>query len=163
MNLKVLEALAQAAASSYDGALDEKGEPIKIGLEREEGNPVLDSRNLDGFSVTFAGDTMTILYQYEILLKDVYRGNLESEVEQRVQDIANYLFKEASKNAGKKVSGKPEGEIDVHVQYLSNVRTFCTARRTYKIPSLNLEKDGMEEVDRLRKTYKDFLEIKYKK
>ena len=44
--LEVIRGLAQAAASSYDGALDKDGEPITLGLKREEGNPITDSRTL---------------------------------------------------------------------------------------------------------------------
>lgn len=35
-NLEILRGLAQAAADSYDGALDEDGNPIEIGLNRED-------------------------------------------------------------------------------------------------------------------------------
>ena len=37
----IVKALSQAA-SVYDGAHDKDGEPIKAGLKREEGNPILD-------------------------------------------------------------------------------------------------------------------------
>ncbi len=33
----VLRGISQAAGNMYDGATDENGEPIKIGLKREEG------------------------------------------------------------------------------------------------------------------------------
>ena len=32
-NLEVLRGLAQAAADSYDGAIDEDGNPVEIGLK----------------------------------------------------------------------------------------------------------------------------------
>ena len=48
--LDVIQGLAQAAANSYDGALDEDGNPIEIGLKREDKN--MYKRNLaDGFKV----------------------------------------------------------------------------------------------------------------
>ena len=37
-NLEVLRGLAQAAADSYDGAIDEDGNPVEIGLKREDKN-----------------------------------------------------------------------------------------------------------------------------
>ena len=40
---EVIRGIAQAAANAYDGALDDKGEPIKIGLKREEGHVVLNA------------------------------------------------------------------------------------------------------------------------
>ena len=41
--LEVIKGLNQAAANAYDGALDESGEPLKVGLSREEGHPIIDS------------------------------------------------------------------------------------------------------------------------
>ena len=35
--LEIVNAISQVLSNSYDGALDEKGEPVKIGLRREEG------------------------------------------------------------------------------------------------------------------------------
>jgi hypothetical protein len=46
---QIIQGIAAAMANSYDGATDENGDPIKIGLRREEGNPVIDSRVMDGF------------------------------------------------------------------------------------------------------------------
>ena len=34
--LDVIQGLGQAAANSYDGALDEDGKPIELGLKRED-------------------------------------------------------------------------------------------------------------------------------
>ena len=42
--LDIVRGISSAVATAYDGALDEKGEPIKIGLSREEGNVILDKR-----------------------------------------------------------------------------------------------------------------------
>jgi hypothetical protein len=41
---EIVQGLSQAAANGYDGALDENGEPVKIGLKREDGDPILDQR-----------------------------------------------------------------------------------------------------------------------
>ena len=57
--LEIIKGLNQAAANAYDGAdLSED-----IGLNREEGNPIIDSRVMDGFSVRFAADKMIVSYQ----------------------------------------------------------------------------------------------------
>ena len=50
---EIVQGLSQAAANAYDGALDADGEPIKAGLQREEGDPILDKRVMDGFNVSF--------------------------------------------------------------------------------------------------------------
>ena len=41
---EIVQGLSQAAANAYDGALDEKGEMLEAGLQREEGDPILDKR-----------------------------------------------------------------------------------------------------------------------
>lgn len=57
--LDIVRGLSQAAANAYDGYenMDEK-----IGLRREEGHPVLDSRLMDGFKVRFAADNLIVTY-----------------------------------------------------------------------------------------------------
>ena len=45
--MEIVNGISQVMANSYDGALDEKGEPIKVGLKREEGHPINDSRVMD--------------------------------------------------------------------------------------------------------------------
>ena len=135
-SLKVVRGLAQAAANAYDGALDDEGNPIKIGLKREEGHPIHDSRTLDGFKVTFSGPHMIVNYQAEIKLKEVYRGGFESEMEQIIEDIVSFLKKRYRKITGESVSLKADGEVKVIVQNTSRVRTFCQAHRKYIISSL---------------------------
>ena len=68
--LEIIQGISQAAANAYDGALDENGEPLKVGLMREEGHPILDRRVMDGFGVCFRGNILTIKYQGEITLKE---------------------------------------------------------------------------------------------
>ena len=41
--LEIVRGLSQAAANAYDGALDENGDVLQVGLNREEGHPILDS------------------------------------------------------------------------------------------------------------------------
>ena len=90
--LEIIRGISQAAANAYDGARDENGDPISIGLKREEGDPITDSRVMDGFGVRLNGDLLKITYQAEIKLRDVHDKGFESEVEQTIQDIANFLF-----------------------------------------------------------------------
>ena len=59
----IIQGLSQAAANAFDGALTEDGEPIKAGLQREEGHPILDKRVMDGFNVKFYGNMMCLTYQ----------------------------------------------------------------------------------------------------
>ena len=141
--LKVYQGLAQAAANAYDGAYDKDGNLLEIGLKREEGHPIYDSRTLDGFKVRFSGPQMIINYQADIYLKEVYKGGFEREIEQRIEDIASYLKKEYRKLTGNSVSLKPEGEVHALVQNTSRVRTWVQAQRTYTIKDLK----GVELVE----------------
>ena len=134
---EIIQGLAQAAANSFDGAVDEKGKPLKIGLKREEGSPLLSSRTMDGFGVSFYGDKMCLNYQSEVSLKEVITTDFEGEMEKRVSDISSFLQKEYKRITGKSVSLKPEGEIDVLVQNLSRQRSFVTAKMHYKIGGID--------------------------
>ena len=88
----VLRGISQVAGSMYDGATDESGEPINIGLKREEGNPLLDRRVIDGCSLRCSGKTLQVSYHSELLLKDVYAKDLQSELEQTMSDIVSYFL-----------------------------------------------------------------------
>ena len=54
----------------------------KAGLKREMGDPIVDSRVMDGFGVKFEGDKLCIYYHAEVLLKDVYGKDFEGEIDQ---------------------------------------------------------------------------------
>lgn len=136
---EIVQALSQAAANAYDGAHDADGEAIKAGLQREEGNPLIDKRVMDGFGVKFHGNMMRLSYQSEVQLKEVYANGFEADVEQRMADIVTFLKKEARKLGVGSVSLSKEGEIDIRVENSSRVRSWVTAVMDYKI-------GGIEEV-----------------
>jgi hypothetical protein len=101
---EIVQGLSQAAANAYDGALDENGEPLKAGLKREEGDPILDKRVMDGFGVKFYGNMMCLSYQAEVQLKEVYGNGFEEDVEKQLAEIVKFLQKEYKKITGKSVS-----------------------------------------------------------
>ena len=154
----ILKGISQAAAGMYDGASDENGEPVKIGLKREEGNPLLDKRVIDGCKVRCSGKTLIVSYHSELLLKDVYAQKLENELEQTMSDIVNYLKKQYKKITGSTLSLKEKGECDARVESTSRVRVFVTARKDYEITSMS-DVEGVSEPseDKLEKTFSDFL------
>ena len=155
----VLRGISQAAAGMYDGAHDENGEPIKIGLKREEGNPILDKRVIDGCKIRCSGKTLIVSYHSELLLKDVYAQDLESELEQTMSDIVSYLKKQYRKVTGNTLSLKEKGEVDARVESTSRVRVFVTARKDYEIGTRGEAEDvkGPSE-DKLEAAFKSFLE-----
>ena len=82
--LAIVRGISQAPANAYDGSQDERysydGESRKIGLKREEGDPIVDSRVVDGFGVVFHGNLLCISYQSDIKLKEVYAGDIEADL-----------------------------------------------------------------------------------
>lgn len=158
-NLEVLRGLAQAAADCYDGALDENGERIDLGLKRDEGNPLIDSRVMDGFKVKLSANHCIVNYQSDIKLKEVYAGDFQGEVEQTLQDIADHLKKRYKKITGNSLTLTPDGEADVMVQSTSRVRVFVNAQKKFRIGGLDDVDDLTEESEeRLEASFKSFLD-----
>ena len=158
-NYDVVKGIAQAAANAYDGATDENGEPIKIGLKRETGHPVLDSRTMDGFKVKINGNQLVLTYQADTKLKEVAANGYESELEQTMTDIVSFLKKQYRKITGNSLSLKADGEVDAFVQSTSRHRVFVTANKSYTIGSLeNGEANLPPSEDRLDQTFKTFLQ-----
>tara|TARA_B100000131_G_scaffold148855_1_gene144565 strand:+ start:7214 stop:7723 length:510 start_codon:yes stop_codon:yes gene_type:complete len=157
-NYELIQGIMQAAADAYDGALDEKGEPLKIGLKREEGHPVYDSRMIDGFKVRCDGTHLMVTYQSEIKLRDVYATKLEDELESTFSDIVSYLKKRYNALTGKRLSLSPTGECDALVQKTSNVRVFVVAKKVYRIGGLSgVENRLSPSKNNLDAAFNDFL------
>ncbi len=162
--LDIVRGIAQAAANSYDGAHDKKysfdGEERKIGLKREKGDPIVDSRIMDGFNIKFHGPLMCIHYHGEIRIKDVHDKKFVSDMESMINDIAKFLRKEYKSVTGKALTLTAEGEIDIDVQSTSRVRAWVQAHRYYKIGGLSdVEDVGGTSEDRLDASIKKFLAI----
>lgn len=136
---EIVQGLSQAAANAYDGALDENGEPLKAGLQREEGDPLLDKRVMDGFGVKFYGNMMCLSYMSEVRLKEVHANGFESEIEQKLSDITSFLKKEYKKITGDSVTLTVEGETDMRVESTSRIRSWVVAKKHFKVGGLSEE------------------------
>jgi len=159
-NYEIIQGVMQAAADSFDGAFDEKGQPIEIGLKREKGHPVLDSRQIDGFRCKIDGSHLQITYHSEIKLKDVYGGKFEQELEQTMVDIVNHLKKKYKQNTSKTLRLTPAGEVDATVEKTSNVRVWVVAKKVYRLPGLSGVEDRLApSADRLETNFKKFLDL----
>ena len=162
--LDIVRGISQAAANAYDGSQDEKysldGEARKIGLKREEGDPIIDSRVVDGFGVKMHGNLLCISYQSDIKLKDVYAGDIEADVEEMIQNVANFLKKEYKKITGDALTLTAESDVEVLVQNTSKVRVFVVGKRNYKVGNLaDVMEVGMPSEDRLDKSIRDFISL----
>ncbi len=158
---EIIQGLSQAAANAYDGALGEDQSPMKTGaLRREEGDALIDERVIDGFNVKFYGNMMCLTYQSDIQLKEVYAKGFETEMDQRLTDIAGWLKKEYKKITGRSVTLTEEGEVDVMVQNSSRVRTWVQAKKHYKVGGLSKEMndDNSGSTNIVERSWKTFLD-----
>ena len=160
--LEIIQGLAQAAANAYDGAHDKRfsydGEERSMGLKREEGCPLMDSRVMDGFKVRFYGDSMILSYQSDILLKEVYAGKFEQDIESMLNDIKKFLQKEYRKVTGKSVSLTSKGEPNILVQSTSRVRSFVEAQQHFTIGGIEAMPILEPSIDQTRDVTRKFLE-----
>jgi len=158
--LEIVQGIQQAASNAYDGALDEKGELLKVGLQREEGHPILDKRVMDGFNVCFSGNVLTIKYQGEVTLKEFHKGDFEGDIAQRLQDISSFLKKEYKKVTGNglTLTKVKDSEPQILVQSTSRVRSWVEAQQDYTIGGIPDEPElGHTVEERLDDSIKKWL------
>lgn len=160
--LDIIKGLNQAASNAYDGYehMEEK-----VGLRREEGHPILDSRVMDGFKVRFAADKMIVTYQSDIPIKELHpRGQFENEIERTFGDIVSFLKKEYRKITKSSVTLTEVGDADMLVQTTSRVRNFVQATKQYKIgtdsETISL---GRTSDEKMEDGIKKFLELSTEK
>jgi len=158
--LEIVRGISQVMANSHDGALDDEGEPIKVGLKREEGHPINDSRIMDGFKISLYGTQLCIHYHAEIDLKDTHDKNFESDLEQMIADIVKFIKKEYKKITGSALSLKSVGDVDAIVQNTSRVRTWVQAKQYFDIGGIDSDTEavGGESKDSVDAKFKSFLD-----
>ena len=158
--LEIVNGISQVLSNAYDGALDENGEPIKIGLKREEGHPIHDSRVMDGFKVTYYPDSICIHYHSEVKLKEVYSGTFEQDLESMIDQIAQFIKKEYKKVVGETLSLTEDGPCDFILQNMSKIRTWIQATKTYTVGNMkDVIPVAEPSADRLEANFKKFLEL----
>lgn len=131
--LEIVRGISQVMANTHDGALDENGEPIKIGLKREEEVAITDKRVMDGFKVQMAGDTLLIKYHGEVTMKEAKDKGFESDLEQMMADISSFLKKEYKKVTGSALTLSSDADVDAIVQTVGAHRCWVQATKPYKI------------------------------
>ena len=157
--LEIVRGISQAVSNIHDGALDENGDPVLIGLRREEEIPINDKRVMDGFSVRLHGDKLCLYYNSEITMREVHGKGFENDVNGTMADIVKHIKKEYRKAVGEALSLKQDGETDIHVQNMSRVRSWMTAKQEFKVDSYAGAVDPVtaESKDSLEKKFKDWL------
>ena len=164
-DLELIRDLSQAAGNLYDGAVDDKGEPIKMGLKRDD-LPSTNRKYIDGGKVRFAGDKIVVTYESEIRLQDVYKNGIngfQNEMNDMIQNLVKQLKKNYKAVAGKPITLTPvDDDAKVRVDYVSRSRTLVIASRQYKISGLSEIISATNDAETYKRevsdTYRKFLE-----
>lgn len=157
--LEIINGISQAISIGYDCAHDSDGNPVKIGLRREEGRPLIDSRVIDGFSARVSGNRLIISYHLECKLKEVHNKDFESEIDSTVESVKSFIQKEYKKVTGNALSLTDPDEIQVLVEYVSRIRTSVKAHKSYKIGGLDSEAILETSEDRLDAATRKWLSL----
>ena len=161
--LEIVRGIHQAAANAYDGSHDERftGKDLakEIGLRREEGCAIKDSRVIDGFNVKISGNQLTIIYHTEYTAKQTKNPDLAGDVEQCIADIAKFLKKEYKKITSETLSLKSPSDVDVQLQPISRQRVTACGYQSFEIGNVDAEPNTPSSEERLDKTIKDFLSL----
>jgi len=159
----IVKGINQAAANAYDGSHDARfrtdGEDDPIGLKREKGCALNDSRVIDGFKVRISGPKLIVSYQSEMPMSSFHNTKLDEELEQTFADITKFLKKEYKNLTGEALSLTEDGPANMLLQNISKIRTFVQASKTYTVGSLkDVVPVGEPSTDRLEDSFKKFLE-----
>jgi hypothetical protein len=160
--LEIVRGIHQAAANAYDGSHDERfvdGEDMakKIGLRREEGCAIKDSRIIDGFNVKMMGNKLTITYHTEYTAKQSHNDKIVDDIEQAVADCIKFLKKEFKKLTGSALSLSDKSEVSIRMEPISRIRVSTQAYQSFTIGNVDSEAVLEPSEDRLENTIKDFL------
>ena len=156
--LEIVRGISQAMSNTHDGAIDENGEPIKIGLRREEEVAITDKRVVDGFSIRLIADKLCIYYNSEVTMKEVHQGGFEDDINGYISAVESYLKRQYKTTTGANLDLKREGESDINVQNMSRMRSWVVARQDYKVGNYGDQVSGMDDgEDKLDEAIRDIL------
>ena len=160
----IIAGIGQAAANASDGAHDGRfrvdGKDSLIGLKREEGCSINDSRVMDGFKVRISGPKLIISYQSEMPIKAIHNTKLGNEIETTYNDIVKFLKKEYKSITKNTLTLTAQGPSDILLQNMSRVRTWVQCQKVYIIGGLkDVTSVGEPSKDRLEDSFRKFLEL----
>jgi len=160
----IVKGINQAAANAYDGShkagYNADGEERAAGLKREKGDPITDSRVMDGFCVRISCPKCIVSYQSEMPISDFHNTKLDQELEQTYADIVKFLKSEYKKVIGETLSLTPDGPVDFILQNMSKLRTWVQCTKVYTIGNMkDVTPVGERSEDRLEDSFRKFLEL----
>ena len=131
----VVKGISQAVHNKHDGAIDENGKPVVIGLKREE-QPLIDRAVMDGFNIVMHGNMLVIKYHSYEPIRNLHEKKFEKEVERRIEEVRSHIAKEFSKLTGSNLRLKPLEDIKVLVETGNRVKVMVKAMMAYEILNL---------------------------
>jgi len=163
--LDVINGISEVVMGIYDGVHDtsyvSNEEPKSIGLSREEGHMIYDSRVIDGFGCKFVGRNLILNYSGECRISDVHQTNFEDDILATVEKVISFIKKEYRKNNSASISlNQITKDPVVTVQYLSKVKGRFSVTVVYEISNLEEEATTSPYEKRFDKKFKKFLELK---
>lgn len=153
---QIIQAIKQIEANSYDGAKDDKGNPVKIGLKREKQSP-REMRVMDGFKVRIVGDKIVLVYNSEISVKEMHKPTFQNDLENMFSKIQTYLQKEYKKVTKKTLRLSPESECKCLVQSLNYRVNWVECEKVYSVG--NLKKSMNKKENKLDENLKKFSDL----
>jgi hypothetical protein len=138
--LEIVQGLHQAAANAYDGSHNKRysldGEERKVGLRREVGDPLLDSRVMDGFFIKIKGNMLCVYYQTDVKLEQMSDPTFTKQVSDIMSDIIKFLKKEYKALTKSSISLKEKGDVKIEGQHISRIRNLVTAYQEFEITGM---------------------------
>ena len=159
----IVKGINQAAANAYDGSHDARfrtdGKDDLIGLKREKGCALNDSRVMDGFKVRMSGPKLIVSYQSEMPMNSFHNTKLDEEMEQTFADITKFLKREYKNLTGDTLTLTAEGPCDLLLQNMSRIRTWVQCSKVYTIGNMkDVIPVGEPSEDRLEDNFRKFLD-----
>jgi hypothetical protein len=161
----IMQVVSDARDGSHVAKYRTDGLEKKIGLKREIGDPLLDSRVIDGFGVKISGKTLMLSYQcpYNVrYINEVGVNKFNEEIEDMIQNIIKYVKKEYKGISKGSLTLSQIGEIDIDIERNSPVNTniMVTAFANYTIGGMDEVEDARQPSDpKLRDDIKRFSEL----
>ena len=160
----IIKGINQAAANDYDGSHDERytdtGYAKEVGLKREQGDCITDSRVMDGFKVRISGPKLIVTYQSEMPMSAFHNTKLDQEMESVYSDISKFLKKEYKAITKETLTLKEDGPCDILLQNMSKMRTWVQCVKTYTIGNMkDVIPVGEPSKDDVHQNFRDFLEL----
>jgi len=159
----IVKGINQAAANAYDGSHDARfrtdGKDDPIGLKREKGCALNDSRVVDGFKVRMSGPKLIVSYQSEMPMNSFHNTKLDEEMEQTFADITKFLKREYKNLTGDTLTLTAEGPCDLLLQNMSRIRTWVQCSKVYTVGNMkDVIPVGEPSEDRLEDNFRKFLD-----